>query len=459
MLPVSLRSFDVNLRRPNPLGINNWLGHIPFAFDLVSSVEPRLLVELGTHYGESYFGLCQAVDEGSFDCSCYAVDTWQGDKHAGFYGPEVLANVRTYNAKTYSRFSTLLQMTFDEALSRFADQSICLLHIDGLHTYEASRHDFTAWLPKVRPGGVILLHDTAPRHGDFGVWRLWEEVAQRFPSFVFHHSNGLGVIQKPGAAGDPLTSELAGLDDHQRSRAQAYYAACAERMLGRLCLDSVGSEPKLRVSWAEQQGCAGSSEKVVALQTGDWETLHLDIAMGSGALRIDPLDGCGVIDFARIAIERGGKPTWQLTADNARALIIGGTAMKIPGDSLISVLSFGVSPQLLLPEVDGGLPGEGANVSLELIVRARTTLAETVSMLRDLLVSRDAALERYRAEDAAVKQSRVEADAVIQQCRAEASSLSRELADIRESLSWRLTAPLRSVAGAFGYRGAKIHTK
>ena len=66
-----------------------WLGHLPFAAWLIKETVPKLLVELGTHWGHSYFSFCQAVAEANISTKCYAVDTWKGDEHTGYYGEDV----------------------------------------------------------------------------------------------------------------------------------------------------------------------------------------------------------------------------------------------------------------------------------------------------------------------------------------------------------------------------------
>jgi hypothetical protein len=76
-----------------------WPGHLPFGRDLVASLRPRLLVELGTHYGESYFGFCQSVVETGCACTCYAVDTWLGDPHSLAHGSEVFEDVKRHNSE------------------------------------------------------------------------------------------------------------------------------------------------------------------------------------------------------------------------------------------------------------------------------------------------------------------------------------------------------------------------
>lgn len=180
--------------RPSYIAQSAWLEHIPFAFWLVDNLRPRKIVELGTHYGSSYFAFCQAVTKLDLQTQCYAVDTWGGDVHAGQYGEEVYRQVSEYNQQHYSDFSILVRSTFDQALEHFPQGSIDLLHIDGLHTLEAVRHDFESWLPKLSDRAVVIMHDTNVRERGFGVFQLLDELKQQYPHFEFAHGHGLGVI-------------------------------------------------------------------------------------------------------------------------------------------------------------------------------------------------------------------------------------------------------------------------
>jgi GT2 family glycosyltransferase/glycosyltransferase involved in cell wall biosynthesis len=174
----------------------------------MDALRPRLLVELGTVTGVSYCAFCQAVKELGLTTRCYAVDTWEGDRQSGFYeGAEILRDLKAHHDPLYGEFSSLIQSTFDEAASSFEDGAIDLLHIDGYHTYEAVRHDFETWLPKMSERGVVLLHDINVREPSFGVWRLWEELKPRYPHLEFTHEHGLGLL----ATGSDLPEALARL--------------------------------------------------------------------------------------------------------------------------------------------------------------------------------------------------------------------------------------------------------
>ncbi|MGJ7488830.1 rhamnan synthesis F family protein [Variovorax sp. ZT4R33] len=192
LLSDDLDTFFWPTSRPGVMSA--WWGHVPFAHWLVGAAEPRVIVELGTHNGASFAAFCEAVHRRNVAAKCFAVDTWQGDEHAGHYGEEIYQDLARFVDARYAGFAELVRSTFDDALSYFEPGSIDLLHIDGLHTYEAVKRDFENWFPKLSDRAVVLFHDTNVRERDFGVWQLWAELRSRYPGMEFSHAHGLGVL-------------------------------------------------------------------------------------------------------------------------------------------------------------------------------------------------------------------------------------------------------------------------
>ncbi len=203
-----------------------WHGHVPFAHWLVAALQPRRIVELGTHNGVSYAAMCQAVQRGGFACDCTAVDSWAGDDHAGAYGGDIYLDFSAFNDAHFAGFSRLMRCSFDDAVEQFEDGSIDVLHIDGFHTYEAVRHDFETWRGKLSDRAVVLFHDTDVRVRDFGVWRFWAEIRDAgVGSLEFSHAFGLGVLMMGPDAPPALTALCRAPLDQVRAR----FAALGER--------------------------------------------------------------------------------------------------------------------------------------------------------------------------------------------------------------------------------------
>lgn len=181
-----------------------WTTHLPFACWLIAAQRPRSVVELGVHVGVSYCTFAEEMTRQGIEGWCLGVDTFAGDAHAGHYDGSVLDRLRAHHDPRYAAFSRLMPATFDEAAATVPDGSVDLLHIDGLHTYEAVRHDFETWAPKLSERGIVLFHDTEERGGDFGVWRFWAEVTAGRQHFGFLHGHGLGVLAVGPAQPDAI---------------------------------------------------------------------------------------------------------------------------------------------------------------------------------------------------------------------------------------------------------------
>lgn len=162
-----------------------WRGHEPFAHWLVQTMDPKIVVELGVDFGFSLIELAR-YNKGL----TVGVDWFHGDDQTGYRNSEDTARANV--ADSGLEKVKIWKMSFDEAVRNFEAQLIDIVHIDGAHDYLSVKRDFVTWLPKVRHGGVILLHDTQSFPNDVG--RLFHEI--QMPKFEFTHSAGLGVITK-----------------------------------------------------------------------------------------------------------------------------------------------------------------------------------------------------------------------------------------------------------------------
>jgi hypothetical protein len=71
---------------------------------------------------------------------------------------ELLTAIDAWNLTKYCR---LIRVTSEDAAGTFAPGSIDLLHIDGNHDEAAVARDVELYVPKVRPGGVVVLDDVS----------------------------------------------------------------------------------------------------------------------------------------------------------------------------------------------------------------------------------------------------------------------------------------------------------
>ena len=393
--------------RPSRLGPDSaWYGHLPFANWIMRAARPALFVELGTHAGISYAGFCDAVLACHLPTRCVAIDTWEGDEHAGFYGSAVFEELSRFHDQRYGSFSRLLRCRFDQALDTLPDGSVDLLHIDGRHRLDDVTEDFNSWLPKLSPRAVVLLHDTNVRERDFGVWRFWDRQRTLYPSFEFLHAHGLGVL----AVGEQAP--------------EAVLALCRLASEAEAAPEAVGL---LR----ERFALAGERwEKEYALTARDRHIAHL-----SGQSQdVDRLRARGdLLDREMAALHARLMEADAYLRD--RALELGLTR------SALAEAKAARHDAVLQGDADVRLAREEAAAAQAMVSERDAELATLAERTREL----DAALAARTAEmDAALAARTAEMEAIV-------AARTQEVELLRNSFFWKATAPLRRILD--GVRG------
>ncbi len=421
--------------RPSRLGTDSaWYGHVPFGHWIVAAHRPSSIVELGAHNGVSYAAFCEAVLRCRLDARALAIDTWQGDEHAGFYGDEVYADLRAFNDQRYAAFSTLLRASFDDALPKIADASIDLLHIDGRHRYEDVAHDFTSWTPKLSRRAVVLFHDTNVREQDFGVYRLWAELRTTYPAFEFLHGHGLGVLAVGPDAAGPAAALCALADPDAINTVRERFALLGERWVAtRELQDAQRAQAALAADMAATKGWATTAQdevnKLYPLYQALTET-HRGVRANLARARHD---------VAARERELAECHASQTLRDRQAAEREAGLAARSAAEAAAQLAHQAAAHAAELAAIRAELADTRATLDNTHLALHGTqaALEGTQATLDTTLAALDGTRAHLGATEAALAGARVEVGA-----------LEDARAQVMRSTSWRVTAPLRRALGA-----------
>jgi predicted O-methyltransferase YrrM len=155
---------------------HGWFNHGPQVMALLEQHRPKVVVELGSWMGASAIAMARSVRRWGGTVTC--VDTWAGELNddggspAGRSPLMLLSCARAMVEAGVSASVRLIPaMTVDAA--QCWTQPIDFLYVDADHGYDAVRADLAAWVPHVKPGGLIAGDDyDHPRYP--GVKTAWD---------------------------------------------------------------------------------------------------------------------------------------------------------------------------------------------------------------------------------------------------------------------------------------------
>lgn len=402
----SLRSFPSDWTPPVP---DAWAVHWPLVRDLLVSLRPRSLVALvGGSNGFLLPGLAAALRDHGLDAVPHGV----AFSDAADNVPAAVGD----NDDCSDPSIRWLWMSSTEAAARFDTASVDWLHVDG------GTPDLGPWLPKVRAGGLVLVHGAADRSDPAGSWRVWEQgLPAAGRRFLFTPGRGLGVYERertdtaprPSTDEDvgrhPLLEALFGADEEPTVVALRHlYALLGER--------------------AQQQRPRGEARSVtVAVTSSDVVTVddvHRALALHEEAAA------------ERRRAEHAGREATQLRAKLDKST----TALAESDAALAEVLD------------------ERADAWRELSLTNDALLAAREALAR-LARERDAARGEIRAAretSEAVRRGWTTSEQGIVEARDHIARLETALTaergrvrSMRETLSWRATLPFRALGRAF----------
>ncbi len=185
--------------------IQGWFNFGPLYQKVVEHFSgPAIFVEVGCWKGQSAVFMLNTILASGKSIVLYCIDPWSlksefylsrfGDRALGLKDPDALAKVFRKNIQPYRDKVPICapRTTSLDGAKMFADGALDFVFIDGDHRPEAVEADVRAWLPKMKPTGILAGDDfgggdrvTEVRRGlhAAGVWDRLRTMCD-YPSWV-----------------------------------------------------------------------------------------------------------------------------------------------------------------------------------------------------------------------------------------------------------------------------------
>jgi hypothetical protein len=142
---------------------------------LDATPEGGTFVELGCYKGKSTSFIGVEIHKRKRDIEFIAVDSFQGatnstdeNEFKAYQDISDFEETYRYNVYQLGNKITTIKALSHEAADMFDDESVSVCFIDAGHSYDAVKKDIEAWLPKMKPNGIMAGHD----------YKAWEGVNQ-----------------------------------------------------------------------------------------------------------------------------------------------------------------------------------------------------------------------------------------------------------------------------------------
>jgi predicted O-methyltransferase YrrM len=165
------------------------------------SRDGAVFVEVGTWLGRSAAYMATKIQESEKKIRFFAVDNFEGSPEEAVHASTMAAlqeqgtdlesacrkNLQDCGLDKYVR---IVKDQSWIAAEGFADGSVDFCMIDASHEYRFVKRDIEAWLPKIKPGGVIAGDDLDEPGVKQAVQEVfgdqWMSSKKRWPSWIYH---------------------------------------------------------------------------------------------------------------------------------------------------------------------------------------------------------------------------------------------------------------------------------